>query len=454
MLNILLIEDEEINRITLAKLLRHAGHEVQTAQDGDEGLALVKDGDWDVVLTDLRLPGVNGMEILRESRQRYPQTPVLMMTAYATVKNAVECLKLGAFNYLTKPFDQSELFHHLEHIEEVKDLGDQNESLRSELAELKINPKIVGDSDVMRTLLDKVKVISASDHAILIQGASGTGKELIANTIQELSKRSDKPFIKVNCSALNETLFESEMFGHEKGAFTGAIGRTIGRFERASGGTIFLDDIDDLSQGLQTKLLRVLQEGEIERVGGDRVIKINVRIIAATKVDLKEKVERGEFREDFYYRLNVVKLRIPELIERPSDIPQLIEYFLKQEFKGKSASPELVAHLSGLTWPGNIRELHHVIQQMAVFSQSKLLGMEHLPDHYLESRDSGSTVVGEDNELEGISLHEKVNTFEKRILVQALKAHNNNQRRVAEYLKIPRTTLRSKLEKYDLCPDE
>jgi len=454
MLNILLIEDEDINRITLAKLLSHAGHEVQTAGDGDEGLALVKEGDWDVVLTDLRLPGVNGMDILRESRKRYPQTPVLMMTAYATVKNAVECLKLGAFNYLTKPFDQSELFHHLEHIEAVKDLGDQNESLRSELAELKVSPKIIGESDVMRTLLDKVKVVSASDHAILIQGASGTGKELIANTIQELSKRSDKPFIKVNCSALNETLFESEMFGHEKGSFTGAIGRTIGRFERASGGTIFLDDIDDLSQGLQTKLLRVLQEGEIERVGGDRVIKVNVRIIAATKVDLKEKVERGEFREDFYYRLNVVRLRIPELIERPSDIPLLIEYFLKQEFKDKSASPELVAHLSALSWPGNIRELHHVIQQMAVFSQSAFLGMEHLPDHYRESRQDGPEPDDSHDDLKDSSLTERVIAFEKRILIQALEAHHNNQKQVAEYLKIPRTTLRSKLEKYDLCPDE
>ncbi len=454
MLNILLIEDEEINRITLAKLLTHAGHEVQTAKDGDEGMVLVKEGDWDVVLTDLRLPGVNGMEILKESRRRYPRTPVLMMTAYATVKNAVECLKLGAFNYLTKPFEQSELFHHLEHIEEIKNLGDQNESLRSELAELKISPKVVGESDVMRTLLDKVKMVSGSDHAILIQGASGTGKELIANTIQGLSKRSEKPFIKVNCSALNETLFESEMFGHEKGAFTGAVGRTIGRFERASGGTIFLDDIDDLSMGLQTKLLRVLQEGEIERVGGDRVIKINVRIIAATKVDLKEKVERKDFREDFYYRLNVVKLQIPELIERPSDIPLLIDFFLKQEFKGKSASPELVEHLSGLTWPGNIRELHHVIQQMAVFSQSELLGMDHLPDAYGEPRNTGSTRFDRYDDLKDTSLNEKVNAFEKRILIQALKEHDNNQKKVADFLKIPRTTLRSKLEKYDLGSDE
>lgn len=453
MLEILIIEDEQINRVTLAKLLKHEGYAVQTAKNGTEGLEMIQKQPLDVILTDLRLPGADGMEILRYCKEHSPDTPVLIMTAYATVKNAVECLKLGAFNYLTKPFDPSELYHQLEQIAELKKLGDQNEELRTELAELKINPDMVGNSEAMRSLLEKVKVVSGSAHAVLIQGASGTGKELIANTIQSLSSRSDKPFIKVNCSALSETLFESEMFGHEKGAFTGAVGRVIGRFERATGGTIFLDDIDDLSMGLQTKLLRVLQEGEIERVGGNKVIKIDVRIIAATKVDLKEKVDDGGFREDFYYRLNVVKLRVPPLSERRVDIPLLVEYFLKKEFKGKRVSQELAEFLCHQSWPGNIRELQHVIQQMAIFTETDTLGVEHLPEMYREKEKQGTDETGR-LISEDQALADRVTNFEREIILKALRENDYNQKKVAEILMIPRTTLRSKIEKLQLDDDE
>ena len=449
MLKILLIEDEQINRVTLAKLLKREGYTVQTAQDGKEGLELARDNQWDAILTDLRLPGVDGMEILRFVRKNFPDTPVLIMTAYATVKNAVECLKLGAFNYLTKPFDSSELFHQLNQIEEIQTLGAQNASLRSELAELKLAPNIVGESEIMRNLLSKVTMVAESDHTVLIQGASGTGKELIAETIQSLSSRSDKPFVKVNCSALSENLFESEMFGHEKGAFTGAVKQVTGRFERASGGTIFLDDIDDLSPRLQTKLLRVLQEGEIERVGGSQIIKVDVRIIAATKVDLKNKVEQGNFREDFYYRLNVVKLELPTLSERREDIPLLVKYFLMQEFEGKRITADLASYLSGLKWSGNVRELHHVVQQMAVFTQVDLLDLEHLPEAYRsESIEAANPAENE------TSLVDRVEAYEKQTLQEALKRHDSNQRKTAKYLKIPRTTLRSKIEKFGLQDDE
>jgi len=452
MLRILIIEDDHINRVTLAKLLKHEGHEADTASDGREGLEKMKQQAWDVILTDLRMPGVDGLDVLRECRSTSPATHVLVMTAYATIKNAVECLKLGAFNYLTKPFDPSELFHHLDQIAALKQLGDQNKELRSELAKLKLDPNVIGESQAMRDLLSKVKMVAGSEHAVLIQGASGTGKELIANTIQTLSPRANEPYIKVNCSALSETLFESEMFGHEKGAFTGAVGQVIGRFERASGGTILLDDIDDLSMGLQTKLLRVLQEGEIERVGGNKVIPVNVRILAATKVDLQSKMERNEFREDFYYRLNVVKLIIPSLADRAEDIPRLADHFLKKENSSKKLSPSLVNHLSRLEWPGNIRELQHLIQQMALFSPSDILQIDDLPDHYLNP-DTQREVSG-DSQQEGLSLTERVNRYERDILEQTLKAYNNNQRKVAEHLKIPRTTLRSKLERFDLQADE
>jgi DNA-binding NtrC family response regulator len=445
MLKILLIEDENINRVTLLKLLEHAGHNVVAVETGTKGIQAIQGESWDVVLTDFRLPGADGLEILDEVKLISPNTQVLIMTAFATVENAITALKKGAFDYLTKPFEPDELFHHLDRIEGIKALSSENEALKASLAELKVAPDLIGKSELMHSLIDKVKMVADSEHTVLIQGASGTGKEKIANAIQSFSQRKDKPFIRINCSALSESLFETEMFGHEKGAFTGAIKQSKGRFERAKGGTIFLDDIDDLSLRLQTKLLRVIQEGEIERVGGTEVINVDVRLVAATKVDLKSLVASGSFREDLFYRLNVIKLKVPNLSERRSDISLLAIYFLNQASPGKQLSPDLLSYLTDYNWPGNVRELEHLILQMSVFSKQEIIGLSDLPEAY---RIGDST--DQDTDDMPRSLISKVSEYEANIIAETMDALGNNQQKVADALGIPRTTLRSKLMKYGM----
>lgn len=445
MLRILLVEDEKINRITLQKLLEHAGHEVTAVETGTKGMLAVQNENWEVVLTDLRLPGADGLEILDRVKQISPNTQVLLMTAYASVENAISALKKGAFDYLTKPFDPEELFHHLERIQAIFDLNAENLALKASLAELKGLPDLIGDSDEMKSLIEKVNMVAGSEHTVLIEGASGTGKEKIANAVQIMSQRKDKPFIRINCSALSETLFETEMFGHEKGAFTGAVKQSKGRFERAKGGTIFLDDIDDLSLRLQTKLLRVIQEGEIERVGGAEIIKVDVRLIAATKVDLKTLVESGQFREDLFYRLNVIKLRIPTLNKRSSDIPILANYFLSKADQKKTLSPDLLQYLVGLEWPGNVRELEHLVVQMSVFSQNEVIDMYDLPEAYQYGESNSES---DDDKAE--TLTQRILAFEANILHECMLENGNHQQKVAKKLGIPRTTLRSKLIKHGL----
>ncbi len=445
MLKILLVEDERINRITLQKLLEHAGHAVTSVEDGKAGLEAVQGEAWDVVITDYRLPGADGLEILEEVKRVSPDTQVLIMTAFATVENALSALKKGAFDYLTKPFDPDELFHHLARISAIRALNSENEVLRASLAELKVSPDLIGQSEIMRDLFEKVKIVAESEHTVLIQGASGTGKEKIANAVQSLSQRRKNPYVKINCSALSETLFETEMFGHEKGAFTGAVKRSIGRFERAKGGTILLDDIDDLSMRLQTKLLRVIQEGEIERVGGTEVIPVDVRIIAATKIDLKSLVEKKSFREDLYYRLNVIQLLVPTLNERKSDIPLLAHFFLSKLNADKQLSAELIKYLMDLDWPGNVRELEHLIMQMSVFCRKTVIDLDDIPDSYLPKQLKGAA-----RQEGGSSLTNQVNEFELQIINENMEKYQGNQQRVADSLGIPRTTLRSKLLKHGL----
>lgn len=445
MLKVLLIEDERINRLTLEQLLTHEGYAVSSEENGLDGIKAIQEESWDVILTDYRLPGANGIEILDEVKRVSPETPVLIMTAYATVENALDALKKGAFDYLTKPFDPEELFHHLTRIESIKALNEENKALKSSLAEFNIAPDLIGNSPVMIDLFEKVKMVADSEHTVLIEGASGTGKEKIANAVQRFSSRKDKAFVRINCSALSESLFETEMFGHEKGAFTGAVKRNLGRFERAKGGTIFLDDIDDLSLRLQTKLLRVIQEGEIERVGGTEVIHVDVRLIAATKVDLKELVDKKEFREDLFYRLNVIKLKVPILAERASDIPLLAHHFLTKTNPKKHFSPELLEYLGKLKWPGNVRELEHLIMQMSVFSRNKFIDIADLPEAYKGLSGKVATYLDGNK-----SLPERVLSFEIKIINDAMSQHGGNQQQVADLLGIPRTTLRSKLEKYGL----
>jgi DNA-binding NtrC family response regulator len=445
MLKILLIEDERINRVTLQQLLEHSGYFVHTEEDGLAGIEAINSTDFDVVISDLRLPGADGVEILKHVKSTKPHIHFLIMTAFATVENAVEALKNGAYDYLTKPFDPEELFHHLNSIQKIIGLNHENEALRASLAKVGVIPELIGESPGMLELLQKVQMVADSDHTVLIQGASGTGKELIAKAIQSMSGRRDAPYIKVNCSALSETLFETEMFGHEKGAFTGAIKRSLGRFERATGGTIFLDDIDDLSLGLQTKLLRVIQEGEIERVGGDKVIRVDVRLIAATKIDLKNCVAEGRFREDLYYRLNVIRLEIPPLNQRRDDIPLLARHFLNGANHEKQISVDLLSYLRELDWPGNVRELEHLMLQMSIFSQSNTLSLGDLPEAYRQQKSHATST--DDAQM---ALTDRMNRYEADLIQQAMQVHGDNQNRVAASLGIPRTTLRSKLLKHGL----
>jgi len=445
MLKVLLIEDEHINRVTLKKLMEHAGHHVIAVDTGTKGLEAIQKQNWDVVLSDLRLPGADGLEILDKVKSHAPETQVIIMTAYASVENAVSALKKGAFDYLTKPFDPEELFHHLTRIESIKQLSAENVALKASLAELQVAPDLIGKSLVMQELTEKVRMVADSEHTVLIEGASGTGKEKIANAVQALSQRKQNPFIKVNCSALSEGLFETEMFGHEKGAYTGAVKRSLGRFERAKGGTIFLDDIDDLSLRLQTKLLRVIQEGEIERVGGTEIIQVDVRLIAATKVNLRTLVDAGSFREDLFYRLNVIRLQIPPLNKRKSDIPLLSQYFLTKANPQKQLSPDLQNYLTEFDWPGNVRELEHLILQMSVFSRQPLIDLADLPEHYRIQETDGNKA-----DDPHASLTHRLQNFEANILDECMQEHASNQQKVADRLGIPRTTLRSKLMKHGL----
>ncbi|MBC8479574.1 MAG: sigma-54-dependent Fis family transcriptional regulator [FCB group bacterium] len=449
-LNIAIIEDERINRVTLETLLQSAGHTVKTAEDGISGMEMILIEKFDLIITDINLPGYNGLEILQAAMDRYTDIPVIMMTGYATVKNAVDCLKIGAYEYLTKPFQPDELLHIVSQIGKLLTLNDENRALKVRLAEKGEFPEIIGNSDVMKAALEKVKMAAPGDSTILLQGESGTGKEIFADAIQRLSSRANTPFVKLNCSALNESLFESEMFGHEKGSFTGALQRHIGRFERADSGTIFLDDIDDLSPAMQTKLLRVFQEREIERVGGKSVIPVNVRIISATKANLKEKVERDEFREDFYYRLGVVTIHIPALRERRSDVPLLANHFLEKYAPGKNISPELMKILVSYHWPGNVREFQNVIEQMSVFSKKPTLDKSRLPDYINTAIHASSNPADYEKRYDSTRLDVIMDNVEIELLKNALDKCKGNQQKVAEYLGIPRTTLRSKLQKYRL----
>ena len=452
-MKILLIEDEKIMRVTLQDAIRKKGYEVVSCETGAEGLEQFKRENFDVVVTDLKLPKISGMEVLKTVRETNNDTYVILMTAYGTVNSAVEALKIGAYDYLTKPFSHDELLLTLKKIEEHLNLVQENIRLKKEIQSSKIKT-FIGNSPAAKKIFEIVETVADSDHTVLIQGESGTGKEVIANLLHYTSGRKNQPFIKVSCAALSESLLESELFGHVKGAFTGAIKDKKGRFERANGGTIFLDDVDDMPMSMQVKLLRVLQEKEIERVGGSKVIPIDVRVVCATKVDLQQKIKTGSFREDLYYRLNVIPIHIPPLRERKEDIPLLAEHFVKKHGVAKqihSISPEAINILSQYDWPGNVRELENVIERMIALSKEKIIGEKELPD-YLHRQTSRENDFINWHYLEDhfLPLDKLTSRFEENLLRWALEKAGFNQTHAAELLGIRRSTLRSKLEKYDL----
>ncbi len=440
---ILLIEDDKIMRISLEDALKGAGYDVTSFETGTEALRASKNFTFDVAVTDFRLPDMDGFDIVKEISQKQ-DLPVIMMTAYGTIKDAVEAMKLGAFDYLTKPFALDELFLLIERALETKGLKEENIRLKKDLIKCYGAPNILGESAEIKNVLSLIEKVSASDATVLILGESGTGKELVATTIHYQSKRRGKPLIKVNCAALPEGLIESELFGHEKGAFTGAVRRKPGRFESADGGTIFLDEISDLPLSTQAKILRVIQERQFDRVGGTTTLTVDVRILAATNRALEEEVKSGRFREDLYYRLNVIPIPIPPLRERREDIPPLIEFFMTKYrsalTKNVRFTQEAVDLLLAYDYPGNVRELENIVERCVTLSSSGTIGKEDMPSFIIKGEQNGR----------GLRLADVTTDAERNHILKVLKTTLGNKTRAAEMLGISRKTLWEKMNAYGI----
>ena len=446
---ILIVDDEKVQREILEGFLVKQGYQAKAEEDGLKALEKFRSGDFDLVLTDYRMPGMDGIQLLREVRRLNPEAVVVIMTAYGTVGTAVAAMKEGAYDYLTKPIDLDELLLLIQRVEREVSLGQENRELKEQLREKFKVDFIVSASRRMEEALNLIGRVSQSPATVIILGESGTGKELIARAIHYSSARADKPFVKVNCAALPESLLESELFGHEKGAFTGAVARRIGRFEQADQGSIFLDEIGDLFPALQMKLLRVLQEKEFERLGSNQTIKSDVRVIAATNRNLEEAIKKGTFREDLYYRLNVVTISLPPLRERKEDIPLLVEHFLKKynrenNKKVNSLSKEARDLLLRYEYPGNVRELENIIERAVVLCRGDTLTTQDLP---LNLRDS-KTETALERAREGRSLPDTLEEIERQLIAKALERSGGVQTKAAEELGISERVLRYKMKKY------
>ncbi|MEW6738753.1 MAG: sigma-54 dependent transcriptional regulator [Nitrospirota bacterium] len=438
---VILIEDEKLMRVTLDDALKSAGYEVISFETGMEALNFLRDNSFDVLVTDVRLPDIDGIDILRQIT-RTNEAQVIVMTAFGTIKDAVDAMKLGAFDYITKPFSLDEFLLLIERALDVKRLKDENIRLKKDLSRCYCFPNIIGESEEMKKVFSLVEKVAGSDSTVLILGESGTGKELIATTIHYQSKRKDKPLIKVNCAALPEGLIESEMFGHEKGAFTGAIKRKAGRFELANGGTIFLDEIGNLPLSTQSKLLRVIQERTFERVGGTDTLNVDVRIIAATNRNLEDEVKKGNFREDLYYRLNVIPITLPPLRERKEDMPNLIDFFLSKCANKLSRnirfSVDAMNALLRYDYPGNVRELENIVERCATLATTDIIQKDDLPSFIFEKSD----------DKRHFSLSDVAAEAEKEHIIRILKTTKGNKTRAAEMLGISRKTLWEKMNAY------
>jgi DNA-binding NtrC family response regulator len=451
---ILIVEDEEANREFLQELLTHEGYEVETAADGFQGLALLEQTPFHLMLSDLKMPRMSGVELLRQAKERSPFTIGIIFTGYATIETAVEAMKAGAYDYITKPFRVEEILVVLQRALEFQRLNYENITLRRQLKAKYKFENIVSDHDKMQAIFEIIEKVSDSDSTVLIYGESGTGKELVARAIHYNSYRQDKPLIPINCGAIPGELLESELFGYEKGAFTGAVSSRIGRFELAHGGTVFLDEIGEMSPALQVKLLRVLQEREFERVGGTRTIKVDVRVIAATNRDLETMVANQQFREDLFYRLNVIPITVPPLRERQSDILFLVNHFInrfnaekKRQLEG--ITPDALQVLYNYSWPGNVRELENMIERVAILKGSGMITCDDLPEKFTRTFGNG-TVPSLDVPDEGLDFDAVVQLFEKQLLTKALEKTQGVKSRAAELLHMNRTTLVEKVKKLQL----
>lgn len=449
--SVLIVDDEKHQRDTLSDYLSSQKHTVTTASGVEEAVQLIKSKIIDIVFTDFKMPGKSGLDLLREIKKINPDTQVVIMTAFGTIENAVTAMKAGAFDYITKPIDLDEIDLLIKRINERQNLLSENRRLKEQLTNRYQLSGIISSSVKMEEVISIASRVAESKAAVLIRGESGTGKEVLAKAIHFSSERKDKPFIAVNCAALNENLLESELFGHEKGAFTGADKQKRGRFELANEGTLLLDEIGDLPAATQVKLLRILQEEEFERVGGVQAIKVDVRILAATNRNIEQLIEEGKFREDLYYRLNVVTINIPPLRERREDIPTLIDFFLNKYISTTKKlkaefSKEAFDILMRYNYPGNVRELENIVHHSLVLSREELITSEDIPIS-LRKKKSETGKPCDELDME-TPMSEQVENLEKKLVKEAMERAKGNQTGAAKILGIPERNLRYRLEKW------
>ena len=442
---ILIIDDEKNIREGLAAALEMDGYNTAVAENGEKGLEFVNKGDIDLVITDLRMPGISGEEVLQKITSEIPGLPVIVLTGHGSIDSAVSAMHSGAYDFLTKPLNLEHLSLVVKRALKNRELQIQNKQLQEEIIKSKPFESIIGKSAEMQKIFQMIQKVASTKASVLITGESGVGKELVAHAIHNLSPRRDNPLVIVNCSALSESLLESELFGHEKGAFTGAMARKRGRFELANGGTIFLDEIGEINQSIQVKILRVLQDKRFERVGGEETLEVDVRVIAATNRDLEEEIKKGNFREDLFYRLNVVHIHVPPLRDRKDDIPLLINEFMQEFAKEngkdiKNIDNHARAALYKYSWPGNIRQLKNCMESAVVMCSSDTITLNDLPPTIKSASSANSMQIPF-----GVTLEEA----EKIIIQQTLAQNQGNKSKTAEVLGIGRKTLHRKLDEYE-----
>ena len=448
---ILVVDDEKNYLVVLEALLGSEGYEIVTALDAKKAIGTAGEADLDLIITDMKMPGMTGMELLEKIKSLKPELPVIMMTAFGTIEMAVEAMRKGAYDYIQKPFENEQLKLTVKKALNNYRLIKENRLLTEALSERFKFGNIVGKRKQMKKIYDLIEKVSPSKASVLITGPSGTGKELIAKAIHYRSNRKDRPFISINCGALTETLLESELFGHEKGAFTGAVAMKKGRFELADGGTLFLDEVGDMPASLQVKLLRVLQEMEFERVGGTKTIQVDVRIISASNRNIKEDVAESAFREDLYYRLNVIHMEVPSLKERVDDIPLLVRHFIakfsEDDTVGVELAPEVWKTLYSYPWPGNVRELENIIERAMVLNSSGAITVADLPDELT----GAETQFDLDRFIpSSLTMPEALEKIEEKLLRRALAQCNNVQSHAAKNLGITKSLIQHKMKKYNI----
>lgn len=432
---ILIVDDDSGQRSLLDSFLGGQGFDTIAVESGERALDVLRKGGVDMMVSDVRMPGISGLETLRLARQEHARLPVLLVTAFADIRQAVDAMRDGAVNYLAKPIDLDELLASVRHATGLSETAPRKFSESRELP-----PHVIAQSPLMHAVFRDVSLIAPSESRVLITGESGVGKEVVADVIHAWSKRAGGPLIKVNCAAIPETLLESELFGHEKGSFTGASAQRIGRFEQANGGTIMLDEIAEMSQGLQAKLLRVTQNGSFQRIGSNTELRSNARILAASNRNLEEEVKKGRFREDLFYRLNVVEMNIPPLRERPEDILALAQKFIDELTQGRARLSSAVGEqLQRYSWPGNVRELRNAMERAALLSRGEMILPEHLPMRVRSSTEPAPAPVIDDEQ--------KLDDIERTALLQALKKHDYNRTETAKALGISRRALIYKLQR-------